>query len=281
MFKAYQTTGQVPWIFAVWLPFHLIALCGISASFYTPSWTYLWYFLAGWAVFGGLGTAIMLHRVVSHRSLQTRTWMKPILLWISCMAGQGSPIWWAALHRGYHHAHSDREKDIHTPNKGKFNSYMGWFFKIRPDTVNLKHGVDLLRDPMMVWFHKNYNKVVWSSLLILFLIDPMICVWFYVIPSIFGTHTDSLVNTFCHLPYHGYRRFETKDQSRNIWYLGYFGWGQGWHNNHHADPRSYDFGTSVSKKWFEFDPCLLWVPIIAPWTETKNIFRNWREKCVG
>jgi stearoyl-CoA desaturase (delta-9 desaturase) len=279
--QTYKVTGQIPYIISIWLPFHVLLVAGVAMALQSWSWVYPIYFVIGWALFGGLGTAVMLHRYVSHRAIKVREWMKPGLYWIGCLAAQGSPIWWAALHRGYHHAHSDKEKDIHSPLKGFWHAYMGWMFGIKHDSVNLKYGVELLRDKQLIWFHKNYNKVVWGTIVILMLIDPMFCLWFYVIPAMVGLHTDSLVNSVCHTDGAGYRPFETKDRSQNVWYLGYFGWGQGWHNNHHSDPRSYDFGTTVSKKWWEFDPCMLWVPIISPWDETKRLWKNWRISCAG
>jgi stearoyl-CoA desaturase (delta-9 desaturase) len=36
----------------------------------------------------------------------------------------------------------------------------------------------------------------------------------------------------------GKRTFETTDRSRNQWTVGLLALGEGWHNNHHAFPRS-------------------------------------------
>ena len=36
----------------------------------------------------------------------------------------------------------------------------------------------------------------------------------------------------------GRRAFATADRSRNQWMVGLLGMGEGWHNNHHAFPRS-------------------------------------------
>lgn len=279
--RTMMATQQIPYIMAVLLPMHAMAVLGLAYTVSAGMLAYAWWILPGFAVFGGLGAAVMLHRHLSHRSLELRPWLRPMLLWISCMSGQGSPIWWAALHRGYHHAHADRDKDIHSPMDGFWHAYMGWMFGIRHDTVSLRHAADLLRDRQLVWFHKNYNKVIWASLVILAVIDPFFCLWFYVIPMVISLHADSLVNSVCHTKGAGYRRYDSKDQSENVWYLGLLHWGQGWHNNHHSNPRSYDFGTSISGSWKEFDPCLLWVPIISPWSETKKIFRNWRNAWAG
>ena len=42
------------------------------------------------------------------------------------------------------------------------------------------------------------------------------------------------VNSFGHM--FGSRPFETRDESRNNWILALLGFGDGWHNNHHAFP---------------------------------------------
>jgi hypothetical protein len=34
----------------------------------------------------------------------------------------------------------------------------------------------------------------------------------------------------------GTRRFATRDDSRNNWWIALIGFGEGWHNNHHAHP---------------------------------------------
>ena len=47
----------------------------------------------------------------------------------------------------------------------------------------------------------------------------------------------------------GSRRFATKDDSRNIWWVALLTFGEGWHNNHHAHPTSARHGLA----WYEFD----------------------------
>jgi stearoyl-CoA desaturase (delta-9 desaturase) len=43
--------------------------------------------------------------------------------------------------------------------------------------------------------------------------------------------------------------FDTNDQSRNQWLVGLLAFGEGWHNNHHAFPRSAFHGL----RWWQFD----------------------------
>ena len=44
-------------------------------------------------------------------------------------------------------------------------------------------------------------------------------------------------------------RFETKDDSRNSWWVALLTWGEGWHNNHHAHPSAARHGLA----WYEVD----------------------------
>ena len=60
-------------------------------------------------------------------------------------------------------------------------------------------------------------------------------------------HVTFSVNSVCHT--FGKREFETNDRSRNEWIVGLLAFGEGWHNNHHAFPRSAFHGLH----WWQFD----------------------------
>ncbi|HEY7127179.1 MAG TPA: acyl-CoA desaturase [Ktedonobacterales bacterium] len=60
-------------------------------------------------------------------------------------------------------------------------------------------------------------------------------------------HVTWSVNSVCHT--FGKREFETTDRSRNEWLVGLLGFGEGWHNNHHAFPHSVFHGLH----WCQFD----------------------------
>jgi stearoyl-CoA desaturase (delta-9 desaturase) len=47
----------------------------------------------------------------------------------------------------------------------------------------------------------------------------------------------------------GKRPNQTRDESRNVWWLGVLTLGEGWHNNHHAHPRSAIHGW----RWYQID----------------------------
>jgi stearoyl-CoA desaturase (delta-9 desaturase) len=62
-----------------------------------------------------------------------------------------------------------------------------------------------------------------------------------------------MINSLTHM--WGPRRFETRDDSRNNWFVALFTFGEGWHNNHHAHPSSARHGLT----WYEVD--LSWIQI--------------------
>jgi stearoyl-CoA desaturase (delta-9 desaturase) len=53
----------------------------------------------------------------------------------------------------------------------------------------------------------------------------------------------------------GSRRFATRDDSRNSWWVALLTFGEGWHNNHHAHPVSARHGLV----WYELD--ISWITL--------------------
>ena len=72
-------------------------------------------------------------------------------------------------------------------------------------------------------------------------------VWGVVLRTVLVWHITWSVNSVTHL--WGYRTFDTADDSRNNWLVGLVSNGEGWHNNHHADPRCAAHGL----RWWELD----------------------------
>lgn len=254
-------TAQKRYLYLIFTVAHILAIVGLVVS--PISWGNIFMFLIGYSLLGGVGAAIGLHRWMSHRSIVLHKWAEPIVLWLSIMCIQGQPMWWAAVHRGYHHRFSDKDGDQHSPVHGKFHSYMGWIYSTDHSKTSLRSIIDLTQDRKIVTTHKFYELIIYVTWIIAAMISFDLLFWGFIIPAIVALHVDLAVNLFCHLPGTGYRNFETKDNSVNVPILGYLGWGQGWHNNHHQQASKFDFGESVSGKWWEYDPCMLFVPLIA------------------
>lgn len=214
-----------------------------------------------WALISGLGIAVGFHRVYSHRTHKLKPWLDAIVLLFGTLGGQGSSISWTAVHRGYHHPHSDTARDLHSPSKGFWSAFIGWYWNLTPDTINHKYAVDLLRKPLHVLLHKHYINFLWTVVLALGLTDFFLgtsTLPLYLSALFISLLQDNLVNTLCHQPYLGYRNWRLKDNSNNFWPLGYFAWGQGWHENHHESPARFNFG----RRWWELDPSLLFLPLL-------------------
>jgi stearoyl-CoA desaturase (delta-9 desaturase) len=71
--------------------------------------------------------------------------------------------------------------------------------------------------------------------------------WGAVMPVTIGLHVTWMVNSVTHL--WGKRRFSTGDDSRNNLWVALLTGGEGWHNNHHANPVSARHGLA----WYEVD----------------------------
>jgi fatty-acid desaturase len=248
------------YILSTLLPLHLAIL--VLPFFTLWSSFNIFYFLTGYVLIHGLGINVGLHRWASHKSIELKEFAKPIVVYLSTIGCQGQPMWWAAVHRGYHHRKSDSLEDHHSPvHLGKWHAFMGWILKHDPSSINFKYSANLAREPWIARTHKYYEIIIWTTWIIAAFISLDLLLWMFIIPTVVGLHSEGLVNAFCHGK-NGYVNYETDDQSRNVPALGYFGWGNGWHNNHHYNQSSYDFGRGVSGKWWEFDPCIIFLPLI-------------------
>jgi stearoyl-CoA desaturase (delta-9 desaturase) len=81
-------------------------------------------------------------------------------------------------------------------------------------------------------------------------------VWGIFVRTVVHWHLTWAVNSVSHL--WGYRNYETPDNSRNNIILGVLANGEGWHNNHHADPRSARHG----HKFWELDVAWLTIRLL-------------------
>lgn len=246
-------------LFRVLYPLYAIALAGII-YYGTQGFTLtqVLYLFLGWILFPGIGSAIGLHRWASHKAIEVRPFLKIPLLWAATMCLQGSTIGWAAIHRGRHHKYSDKEQDSHSPIHGYWHAYHAWLLKWN-EYFSPKYAVDLIRDSAHSFFAKHYTAIIIVTYIIVGFISVEALLFMFIIPALYSLHQESMVNLFCHIRKLGYRNFDTDDNSVNVPLLGYFAWGQGWHNNHHQFASKYDFGHNK----YEYDPCRLFVPLLG------------------
>ena len=202
--------------------------------------------LAGMYFFTALGITIGYHRMLTHRSFAAHPIVRFFFLMLGSMAVEGPALDWASIHIK-HHANTDTEDDPHSPLDGFFHAHIGWFisgFLAEPDI----YGTWLRKDRMVMFMSKTF--FIWGALgfVIAYLLGGWTGVLWGGLVRLFLTHHVTWsVNSVCHT--FGRRAFDTDDHSRNQWLVGLLAFGEGWHNNHHAFPRSAFHGL----RWWQFD----------------------------
>jgi stearoyl-CoA desaturase (delta-9 desaturase) len=196
-------------------------------------------------IISGLGITVGFHRMLTHKSFETSRPLKALFLIMGCMAVEGDPITWASTHI-QHHAHSDDEDDPHSPLEGLWHSHMGWLFGYKHNVA--VYGTWLKKDPTVVWVSKTWILWVAVGLAIPLLIGGLSgLIWGGLVRVVLTHHITWSVNSICHT--FGARDYQTRDASRNNFIVGLLAFGEGWHNNHHAFPRSAFHGL----RWYQVD----------------------------
>ena len=232
---------------------------GAIIALFTFSWTALAVTVLLWWVSGSLGVGMGFHRLLTHRGYKTPKWVEYLQTTCGTLALEGSPAHWVVTHR-IHHAHADAEGDPHTPREGTWWAHMGWILRgtaqQHGDAVMWRYAPDLMRDR----FHVLLNRFYWVPQVVLGLTLLAVGGWTLMLWGVFlrvtlNLHATWLVNSATHM--WGSRRFQTTDDSTNLWWVALLTFGEGWHNNHHAHPTAARHGLA----WYEVD--LNWYGIRA------------------
>lgn len=218
-------------------------------------------------VVAGLGVTVGFHRLLTHRAFQTYKPVEYAFAAAGSMAVQGPVIDWVADHRK-HHAHTDQEGDPHSPHvdfedgwkgalRGLFHAHMGWLFENHGRAQRRQYAPDLTEDAGMRKLNRSFHWVVLLGLLIPFGIGYAIdgtlagalsaLLWGGLVRIFLQHHVTWSINSVCH--FFGRRRFEVDDHSTNVFWLALPSFGESWHHNHHAFPRSARHGL----RWWEID----------------------------
>jgi stearoyl-CoA desaturase (delta-9 desaturase) len=223
----------------------LVAVGIIAVMFNFIDWTYILIGIISYVIVVMFGTCIGLHRYFSHRSFQTNRYWEYILAFLGTISTVGTILGWVGLHR-YHHAHTDKIEDPHSPHDiGYFNA---WFYNWKPSKFTKNFIKIELRDPMIIFMHKHYFSIIFLYIGLLLIINPWLVIWCYSLPACGSYLAISAVTVLGHV--HGYKNYDIDDTSKNSWITSLLSLGEGWHNNHHTHPGNYRQGHT---KW-ELDP---------------------------
>jgi fatty-acid desaturase len=204
-----------------------------------------------------LGIGMGYHRLLTHRSYRAPKWLEYSLAVCGTLALEGGPVFWVATHR-IHHQHSDKDGDPHTPRDGKWWAHIIWMLvgeSTHCDSAACeRYAPDMAKDRFYVWL-TNYHCVplIILGVALLAIGGLPFLLWGLFFRVTAGQHATWMVNSLTHI--WGGRRFATRDNSRNNWFVALLSFGEGWHNNHHAHPTSARHGLA----WYEID--ITWITI--------------------
>jgi fatty-acid desaturase len=243
---------------------------GAVAALFFFSWQRLLVMAILYVLAINVGIGMCYHRLLTHRGYHVPRWLEYLMAICATLSLEGGPIFWVSTHR-VHHQLSDQQGDPHTPREGAWWAHTGWLLfgeALHAQTEALaRYSPDLRRDRFHVWLSKyHWLPITLSGVLLLAggwywggsLVNGIAMVlWGGLLRVTLGLHATWLVNSATHL--WGSRRFETRDDSRNSWWVALLTGGEGWHNNHHAHPVSARHGL----RWYEIDPNFYGIWILA------------------
>jgi stearoyl-CoA desaturase (delta-9 desaturase) len=238
----------------------------------------LWNRFLGWrevAIFAvmyaltAIGVTVGFHRLLTHRAFQTRPWLKYTLAVLGSMSLQGPVIDWVADHRK-HHTFTDEEGDPHSPHEGQgaglsgmmhglLHAHVGWLFETHGQASSKRFAPDLVQDAAMRRINRAFPWIALASLGLPFLLGLALSagaltaalsalLWAGLVRIFLVHHVTWSINSICH--FFGRKRFDTGDESTNVFWLALPSLGEAWHHNHHAFPQSAFHGL----RWYELDP---------------------------
>jgi stearoyl-CoA desaturase (delta-9 desaturase) len=232
------------------------------------------FFISQWFL-GGIMQTAFLHRYSAHKQFTMGPTAEKICF-ILTLLFQGphylSAYAYGALHR-MHHAHTDTEDDPHSPSYDRSMLAMMW------RTAGLYNAILYRKITLAPQFTKDlpdwkaidqfgsswFWRIGSGALFVLFYLWAAPPIWMYAllpIQLVSGPIAGAIINWCAHK--YGYRNFNTKDTSKNFLPFDFFLLGEAYHNNHHANQRSPNFGV----RFFEIDPTyqllrfLNWIGVI-------------------
>jgi fatty-acid desaturase len=240
--------------------FHALAI----AALFFFRWSSLAVAAVLWVLAQNIGIGMSYHRQLTHRGYTTPKWVEYAMAICATLALEGGPLFWVAVHR-LHHQVTDKPGDPHSPRDGAWWSHLGWMLWGRlhnHDPLLERYVPDLNRQPFYHWLSRlHWIPVTVVGIGLLFaggfsLHSPVALLhsrgvswvlWGIFLRVTLGLHVTWAVNSATHM--WGSRRFATRDDSRNNWWVALLSGGEGWHNNHHALPVSARHGMA----WYELD----------------------------
>ena len=181
---------------------------------------FIWYqIIAIW------GISIGLHRYFSHnQNIKISKTSEVIMLFLALLAGSRSPLGWCGAHR-LHHKYVDTKFDPHSPDYLGFWKVLFNYWSVSNIPISIIK--DLVKNPRVMFFHKNWKYIYISFAILILLIDVYLFVTLIFIPAILGFFGYGLFNAL------GHKNFKPRT---NLW-VNILSAGEGFHNVHHNNQK--------------------------------------------
>ncbi|MDH5475926.1 MAG: acyl-CoA desaturase [Cyclobacteriaceae bacterium] len=226
------------------------------------------FFIATWYLSLFFQT-FFLHRYSAHKAFTMSKRTEKVfyfLTWFFQGPNYLSPYGYGVMHR-MHHAFADTPQDPHSPKYDESIWKMMWKTKtIYSDITNKVMDVEArFTDGVPDWqpfdkFARSwYSRLTWGALYVAFYYQFATVWWIWLllpVQLLFSPIHGAIINWFAHK--YGYRNFEVGDTSRNFLPLDFLMMGESYHNNHHANGNSPNFGV----KWHELDPTYFMIKLL-------------------
>jgi len=213
--------------------------------------------------------SFFLHRYAAHQVFTMSKTMERItfvLTWIFQGPSYLSAYGYGIMHR-MHHAHTDTEKDPHSPSHDSNLFAMMWKTKtIYQDINEQRIKVDKrFTQNIPRWknfdliANSNFSRLLWITFYLLFFIFFVTSLWqwlLFPITFLMAPIHGAIINWFGHI--YGYVNYKMKNTSKNLFRFDFLMMGEGYHNNHHKHSDSANFGV----KWYEIDITFLIIKIL-------------------
>ena len=258
---------QINWRYAAAVvTYHLLALLAFVPWFYSKAGVVLAVVCV--YVYGACGMNLCYHRLLTHRSFKCPLWLEHAFALLAVWCVEDTPARWVATHRMHHHR-SDERPDPHSPLVNLFWSHMGWLFLENTDLQRHvaydRYARDIVRDKFYRFVERYVVWITFAQSVIYFGIGFLVALaagrnvtecfqfgasvwlWGVVVRTVVVWHITWTVNSLSHA--FGYQNYDTGDRSRNNWLVAILASGEGWHNNHHAEPSS----ACNQRRWWEID----------------------------
>ncbi len=205
---------------------------------------------------GGMSITTGYHRLWSHRTFKAAWPVRLMLAFFGGMALQNSIYVWAARHRIHHRHVDDVERDPHSIRTGFWHAHIGWMLRNWPTSeVDFSQVRDLEKDPIVMWQHRLYWPLVWTSNLGI----PLLLGWITgdwigmfllagVLRLVASHHFTFFINSLAHT--WGRRPYSEDNTAVDNGAIALLTWGEGYHNYHHAFQADYRNGI----RWWQYDP---------------------------